>query len=260
MSFDAFELSPHNSDLSEHDGDFWLHQSHYHGGVRYLRLNTGSWQFKDSGFARPKYEDVPVESMMRGLNESQPNCWAAVESNGVTFASDINQGVHALTHDGIPLGGAPVDAEVTRDGEAATFDGTTGRVELSLESLERAETVRVRDRVPSGADVEATGGRTYEAGGARMVEFDAEAAPGDVFAYDVGGLGDGGFLGPVEVSADGGRTWEAVSGTRTVDAAGGALDARSALTTGTAAGTIGMAYRQRERLRERLSDVLDRSE
>ena len=42
VTFSGFELSPHNSDPSFHDGELWLHVGHYHGGTRFLKVTPGT--------------------------------------------------------------------------------------------------------------------------------------------------------------------------------------------------------------------------
>lgn len=275
VNFNAFELSPHNSELSRHvspdgEGEFWLHQGHYHGGIRYLKLETGGneYKFDDRGFARPKYDAVPEESMMQGLNTTQPNCWTAVESNGVTFASDINQGVHAVKHDNIPLGGAPPIVGVTRESTGALTGGQTTRIDLTVDYLERYDSVRLRDRVATSWEVHDDGSahETYEEGGARMVEFRSGAMEGDYFTYFASAPSgidatDVYRFGPVEVSTDEGRSWEAVAGTISTDVVVGQSTSTSSstsdLTLGTAVGAIGAAYHQREALRERIQGNIE---
>lgn len=259
VSFGNFELSPHNSDVAiDEDGELWVHQAHYHGGVRYLQATEeadGSLGLVERGFARPKY-GTPVESRMQGLTEVTPNCWAAVESNGVTFASDINQGVHAVLGDGVAIGGAPPSgATVSTTDDGAVFTGgATDQIDLALEYLRRYDAVRVRDRLPTSWGV--AGGdanETYEAGGSRFVEFSGALSVGEGRTYfaDVPDATGSYTLGPVEVSPDG-ETWYAVPGTlRTNQVVG------SDLTVGTALGAVGVLGSQRERFRERLGGLLD---
>lgn len=132
IEFDDFELSPHNCDVSKHvvkpggkiDEQFWIHQGHYHAGVQFLRIRAGEddgttggldrdhdatdWSITEEGFSRPVEEDLESESGLEGLSGVTPDVWAAVEMNGVTFLSDINQGVHAVHHDDFPVGNETV--------------------------------------------------------------------------------------------------------------------------------------------------------
>lgn len=93
-TFANFTLSPHNFDVTENG---WVHLAHYHGGVRYLKIDKADWTLAEKGYFRGS-KDVPESSKMEGLNHAVPFTWGAVEHNGVTFASDINTGVYALTY------------------------------------------------------------------------------------------------------------------------------------------------------------------
>jgi hypothetical protein len=42
VAYSDFNLSPHNSQPAIYDGELWLHQSHYHGGTRFLKVEVGS--------------------------------------------------------------------------------------------------------------------------------------------------------------------------------------------------------------------------
>lgn len=132
MEFENFELSPHNSDVSKHtvkpggkiDEQFWIHQGHYYAGVQFLRIRAGEddgttggfdrdhdatdWSITEEGFSRPVEEDLEEDSGLEGLTGVTPDIWAAVELNGVTFLSDINQGVHAIHYDDFPVGSETV--------------------------------------------------------------------------------------------------------------------------------------------------------
>jgi hypothetical protein len=148
-----FSLSPHNSDFARHvdpdtgEESFWIHQAHYGGGIQYLEVQSGTddglvgadnrfqepdgdtdgdglsgaagphettdWNLTRQGYARPTY-GTPTESRIEGLNYITPFVWGANESNGVTFASDINQGVHAVIHDDIPSSAAPARSRASR--------------------------------------------------------------------------------------------------------------------------------------------------
>ena len=62
-------------------------------------------------------------------------------------------------------------------------------------------------------------------------------------------------FGPIEVSTDGGDTWEAVPGTIRSNYVAG-----TGVAMGTAAGAVGVLGSQRERLKERLGNLLGREE
>ncbi len=267
VKFNNFTLSPHNSDVSvDESGDFWVHQAHYHGGIRYLKMEEvdGNMQLNEKGFSRPDY-GVPKASRMEGLTSVTPNCWGANESNGVTFASDINQGVHAVTHNDIEIGGGPAVVDVTRSDDASVFTaGQTDRIRLSVDFLDRYDEVRVRDRLPAAWDAYDEGEdgyETYEEGDATYVEFDSNntASQGDTLSYfaDVGEESDGATVGPVEVSTDGGDTWRAVPGTLETNFVVGQS---TNFVFGTAAATVGLAAHQRDRIADRARDLLGREE
>ena len=285
VSWSNFTLSPHNSDLSRHvvDGEeeFWLHQGHYHGGVRFLRLDTDTWTLEEEGWSRPSY-GVPDGSKMQGLNEVTPFVWASVETNGVTLSSDINQGVHAMSHDRLEVGnGQPTSVAVTREDDTDVYAGaTTNRVQLTVEFP--ATGVKLRDRLPDGWNV--VGGddhTTYERGGSTFVEFDATAGAGErttftYFARREADAPDTAAFGPPEVSdaTHPARTegieddpsfandlWVVASGEidRGLEVGlGSALSSEATL--GVAAGALGMAAYQRDRILERARGLLDREE
>ncbi|WP_254837949.1 LVIVD repeat-containing protein [Natronomonas marina] len=264
IQFGNFQLSPHNSDVViDQDGELWIHQSHYHGGIRYLKgveEDDGTLGLTQEGFSRPVY-DTPKASRMQGLSEVVPNCWAAVESNGVTFASDINQGVHAVKADGIEYGGGPAVVDAVRSDDGSLFTGgQTDRIDIDVRFVERYDEVLVRDRLPASWDAyDDDAYETYEEGAATYVEFDAAASGGDTLSYfaDVGGGSDAARVGPVEVSTDGGETWQALPGTFDTNFVVGAP---TNLVAGTAAATVGMAAHQRDRIVEGARDLLGREE
>lgn len=285
-----FTLSPHNSDLSRHvvetdDGleeEFWLHQGHYHGGVRFLKLDTDTWSLEERGFSRPAY-DPPESSRMEGLNEATPMIWAAVETNGVTLASDINQGVHAMHHERLTVGnGNPTEVSISRadDGSFHTAE-SVNRVELTV-SYPDAD-VLVRDRLPEGWEVVAGDEHeTYRRGGSTFVEFETPAAAGEetTFTYIAERTGGGttsAVFGPTEISDAGhpARTggieedpsaaadlWTAVGGTIDRDIAGGiTTHLPPRVTFGATAGVAGLAAVKRDSVGERLRELLpDREE
>jgi hypothetical protein len=275
IEFANFELSPHNSDVGKHprvDGngdvvtdsrgnvqyDFWVHQAHYHGGIRYLKLKPEKgYALEEEGFSRPQQEGVPDSSKMQGLSGVTPNIWGCVESNGVTFAADINQGVHAVIHDDIPLAGADPIVGTSREMDGSAFRiGDTNQVDLSLAFAD--DNVLVRDRLPDGWSLEGGDGTEVRVGEDTFVEFGSGSADdsfseGDSFRYfaAAGGSGPGSF-GPVHVSADGGESWTTVEDSTasvyTVGAGG--------LTLGAAAGAAGALAHQRDRLGDRVRDLL----
>lgn len=220
-----FSLSPHNSDFTtDANGDLWVHQSHYSGGVRFLKVESGAdhglvgagerfecnrpsdssgrcagheftgengphngtdWTLAEKGWARPNLEP-PKDSRMEGLNYLTPFCWGANESNGVTFVADINQGIYALQADDIPLGNPPAVADVTRSDDGTFFTGgQTNRVRISVNGISYHDSLTVRDRIPDGWDVlEGDHDRVVEVGGSRYLEFD-DVAQGTSVSYFV---------------------------------------------------------------------------
>ena len=274
FSFSGFNLSPHNSDFAvDADGDFWVHQSHYNGGLRYLKVEetADGLDLTETGFSRPVYDQIPEDSMgtglkvddtsVGGISDAQPYCWGAVQSNGVTLLADLNQGLHAVVGDGVSVGGGPAFATVTRSDDASLFTGgQTDRVDLELTTLRRYDEVRVRDRLPTRWDVvDGDAYESYEEGGTTYVEFTGPVGEGETLSYfaDVGGDTDGATVGPVEVSTDGGDTWRALAGTIETNVVVGAS---TNLLFGTAAATAGMAAYQRDRLADRARDLLDRED
>ena len=267
IDFQNFTLSPHNSDLAKHvtqdpstgevSAEYWVHQAHYHGGLRYLKIDPNNWSLTEKGYSRPVYEAVPDDSKMTGLSSVTPNIWGAVQSNGVTFASDINQGVHAIKHDAIPVTGPDPIVDVSRADDGSVFTGgQTNQVDLTMEFADGP--VLVRDRLPKEWSVAAGDSyETYEEGGARIVEFDGTLAKGTrtYFAEAPEGTEAAGTytFGPVEVSADGSETWTAIPGTTEDNQVVGES---TNLTLGAVAGT-GALYRYRGVARERLDSGVD---
>jgi len=287
-----FSLSPHNSDFARHvdpdtgEESFWIHQAHYGGGIQYLEVQPGTddglvgaddrfqepngdtdgdglsgaagphestdWSLVRQGYSRPTY-GTPKESRIEGLNYITPFVWGTSESNGVTFASDINQGVHAVIHDDIPVGGAAPVAGVTRsdDGDAFTA-GQTNRVEISLEFTDRD--VLVRDRLPEGwkkigGDGTSDGDHvTFDLSTGESVAYFAQA-PDESGSYT---------FGPVEVSADDGKTWHTL--TDTTDTALVAGQSTEIAAAGLGAGTVGALSRKRDRIEERFSALTSRED
>ena len=290
-----FALSPHNSDFTKQaDGSFWVHQSHYSGGVRYLKVSPGdtdeygltgddrfkcvdeadqskkacqghdltgkagphnstSWTLEENGWARPDL-GTPKDSRMEGLNYLTPFCWAAVESNGITFASDINQGIYAIKNQNIPIGGAPPTAQVTRSDDASVFTaGQTDRIELSLDV---GQDLLVRDRLPDGW--EPIAGDSYsveEIGASTYVVFDGTFADNESRTYFVTAPDSTGSysFGPVEVSDDGGTTWYELAETAETEIVIGQSTALGA--GGVAVGSAGALSKKREALVDRVTEL-----
>jgi len=263
--FDNFELSPHNSDIAKHvdpdsgEATYWVHQGHYHAGVRFLKLEPGDddgdegqvderdssdvdWTLSEQGWSRPE-KGVPTESTMEGLSDVAPNVWGAVQSNGVTFAADINQGIHAIRNEDVPLGGANPAAVVDRADDGRLYlAGRTNRVELTVVGTRDDAEVLIRDRIPESWD--ATVGDEYEVvevGGAKYVEFTESVGPRETLEYfaEVGDATGPYQLGPVQVSADGGDSWHTLSETTDTNYVVGGS---TALTLGgTGVGALGAA-------------------
>jgi hypothetical protein len=217
-------------------------------GLPNERANDATdWALVEKGFSRP-VEDVPESSKVGGLSTVQPYVWSAVESRGVTFSSDINQGVFASHHDDIPLEGPVPDPDVERD-----LGGLVGEDVAVPLRVESDRELLVRDRVPSPLGVETDAGETYPLAGRTAVEFRAGPAAETLdYRLSVPSAVDAETLtfGPVEVSDDGGTTWHAISGTiGSPSPAPFGSGLPESLGFGTAAGATAVTYRQRERLR-----------
>jgi hypothetical protein len=143
----SFQLSPHNSQPTVHEIDgetqYVIHQGHYHGGVRYLRVlpgtdegltgdarrdyqpetnpnaagrdgsetigwinNTTDWNVVDVGHARPKNEET---------GNLSPDFWSSVEHNGLSFHGDRSAGVWVTYYDG--------ETALDSEGEPTSDDG-----------------------------------------------------------------------------------------------------------------------------------------
>ncbi|WP_433632879.1 LVIVD repeat-containing protein [Halomicrococcus sp. NG-SE-24] len=95
VSFDGtYTFSPHNFTVTEGQ---WVHVGHYHGGTRFLHIDSSEWSLTEQGFFQAA-KDVPEESKVVGLNHAAPFTWTAVTQDGVTYAADINTGVYALRY------------------------------------------------------------------------------------------------------------------------------------------------------------------
>lgn len=288
-----FSLSPHNSDFVKHaDGSFWVHQSHYNGGIRFLEVNPGTehglvtdserfkclsdddnegdcaghdftgragphhttdWGLDEEAWARPDLK-VPHDSRMEGLNYMTPFCWGANASNGVTFAGDINQGMYALKADPVPVGGAPPVVDLTRNDDGVAFTaGQTNRVELSLG--DDSDAVLVRDRVPDGWDVVGGDGETSDDGS--YIQFELAGGESGLYYTEAPEETGGHTFGPVEVSNDGGTTWHTLAGSSDTNYVVGADQNDAALGM---IGVFGALAHQRDRIKGKASDLLSDGE
>ncbi|MFC6798337.1 LVIVD repeat-containing protein [Haladaptatus sp. DYSN1] len=259
IEFTDFALSPHNSTVEKHVDprsgavEFYVHQAHYHGGLRYLNIDTGDWSLVETGWSRPQY-DVPEASMMEGLNATTPNIWGADVSNGVTFAADINQGIHAIYNTDLPISGATPVVALERSDDGSVFTGgQTDHVTLKLQYAE--SDVLIRDRLPESWTVaDGDDHTTYLEGGGRMVEFTnpvSEADPERNYFAEVpsGAETTGDYtFGPVEFSHDGGDTWHEIEATTEVNTVSGTSTNTNSLTLGTIGGAAGVFYHQREKV------------
>ena len=272
-----FSLSPHNSDFARHvdpdtgEESFWVHQAHYGGGVQFLEVipgtddgltgddrfeepgedldgdglsgaadahDTTDWRLTKRGYSRPQY-DTPKDSRLEGLNYITPFVWGANQENGITFASDINQGLHAIKADGIPVGGADPVAGVTRADDASAFTaGQTNQVDITLEFADRD--VLVRDTLPSGWEV-VEGSSEANLDESESLTYFAEA-PDETGSYT---------FGPVEVSADGGKTWHTLADTTDTAVVVG----QSTAAGGVAVGSAGALSKKREAIVDRVAEL-----
>jgi hypothetical protein len=289
-----FSLSPHNSDFARHvdpkngTEEFWVHQAHYGGGIQYLEVKTGKqdglvgadarftepdgdtdgnglsgaadehnttdWRLRRRGYARPTY-GTPKESRIEGLNYITPFVWGASESNGVTFASDINQGVHAIIHDDIPVGGADPVVGINRSDDGSLFTGgQTDRVSLDVAFSDRD--VLVRDRLPESWNaIEGDEYDTVEAGGSQYIQFSEPVSGGDTLRYfaSVGSETGAHQLGPVKVSDDGGDTWHTLAETTDTNYV---IGQSTSLALGSSTvGVAGVLANRSDGVRERLSGL-----
>ncbi|WP_266074817.1 LVIVD repeat-containing protein [Haladaptatus caseinilyticus] len=250
-TFDNFTLSPHNFDVTE---DGWVHLGHYHGGIRFLDIDTDGWLLREDGFYLPN-QNVPEESKMQGLNEATPFTWCAVEQNGVTYAADINTGVYAVHHDFVPLrndSGSDIHVTAERSDDGSSFTGgQTDQIDITIAA---DESVRVRDRLPREWGI-VTGDphQTYIEGGDRYIEFDGRVEGNDrtYLVEAPNGVDETGTyaFGPIEYSLDG-DTWYPLPGTTE----------ENSVVAASTAGVLGVAitgsglYRFRSKLSELLGD------
>ena len=220
IRFKRRHLSPHSATVSRHgDGDderFVVHQSHFHGGVRYLEVRPGTddglteadgtrrdvrptvnphfeeregeafgwinettdWSLVDVGHARPQSEVIEEETAPGRLT---PRATTAAVSGGVTFAADQFAGARAVRHETVPLSPPmPVLSADRTYGAGPTR--TTSVVEIDISALARdgdAATVRVRDRIPDGWTLINGDVETYPQGVRTAAEFERSVAPGE---------------------------------------------------------------------------------
>jgi hypothetical protein len=213
-------LSPHSATVSRHaEGDaerFVVHQSHFHGGVRFLEVSPGTdeglteaagtrrdvrptvnphfeerqgnpfgwinettdWDLADIGHARPHSEVIEAET---APGRPTPRATTAAVSGGVTFTADQFAGARAVRHESVPLSPPlPVVSADRTYGAGPTR--TTAVVDIDVSALSRdddAATVRVRDRIPDGWTLIDGDVRTYPQGVRTAVEFERTVAPGD---------------------------------------------------------------------------------
>ncbi len=185
----SYYLGPHNADITK---EGWVHLSHYHGGVMYLEIveENGSLTLEEEGSFKP-VEPVPEESKMgdpRGfapLGKFQPFCWCAVESNGLTFMSDINQGVFVAHHNDLAVGSDPIiDIDATHRDAASVFTaGQTANIVLDVDAqVLDGEAVWVRTRVPGEWTVYEAGSpdiRLRDIGFETLAEFETAIGAAD---------------------------------------------------------------------------------
>ena len=202
----SYYLGPHNADITQ---EGWIHLGHYHGGVMYFEIATEEIASEDPdidqfdlierGSFKPT-EPVPEESKMGDppgfapLGKFSPFCWGAVEANGLTFISDINQGVFIAHHHDLEVGSdarVNVDAGHRDDGRAFTA-GQTDRIDLEADvQVLDADGVWIRTRVPGEWTVYESGSpdmRTRDIGFETLVEFETAIGAG---ADDAGSRTDG---------------------------------------------------------------------
>lgn len=255
--YDNYTYSAHNIDVvdTEVGGTrrLFVSAGHYHAGTRMLEIeypggprdtdagkdsdlseggagdggqSTGrdGWGLTEVGWSRTHF-NVPDESKFASLSAATPYHWCTVEENGVLFASCISTGVYAMTLDepATPAGTRVLhDASVDRSDDGSAF--TAGQTDMIQLAVETDEPVVVRDNVPSGWAHVGGQGATKDAGDNLLVEFD-EVSPGTTtLTYFVeapkeapGETGTYTF-GPVEVSTDGGLTWQALPDSKEVNA------------------------------------------
>ena len=186
--------------------------------------DTGEFQRTVEEDGEAFYRDhigVPSESKTEG--DVSPNFWGARSLNGVTFGADQHSGLYAIAADPLSVGTrTPADVSVTRSSDGRLFTGgQTNRLDYEVET---DETIRLRDRLPSGWEVVGGDPHTaYDTGDGLRVEFDNPIDPTGAGSetrtlfVTVAGL-DAPQVGPVQFSAEtdpsrGGKDWETAAGT-----------------------------------------------
>jgi len=264
IKFKRRHLSPHSATVTKHsvDGEerFRVHQSHFHGGIRYLEVRPGTddgltelgdgtpgasgrrsyrptinphfeereqeefgwinnstdWNLVDIGHARPRSEVIEDEKSPGRLT---PRMTTAAASSGVTFTADQFAGVRAVRHRSVPVS-APLPALSASRSYGAGPTRTTSVIEIDLSALDRngkAESFRVRDRIPDGWTLINGNVEVYPQGVRTAVEFETTVAPdaNETLIYRVKTPDDGvtrGTFGPIEASLDG-DAWIEIEGT-----------------------------------------------
>jgi len=153
---------------------------HYHGGTRFFDISGGA--INEIGHHRgtpENFEQFP-EDAEGSVSRATPFHWTSELANGLAFSSGINTGTYVFNNtagetDTAPeIGRNPTGSvDIDRADVADAYEGSVGTstVRIALE-VTSDQPVVVRDRIP--ADFELDGGDnavTYEAGGARYVEF-----------------------------------------------------------------------------------------
>lgn len=226
ISFQNYYLGPHNADITK---EGWITLGHYHGGVMYFEI-TDDFNLAERGSFKGT-EPVPQKSMLQepvvgtDLGRHTPYVWSAVESNGLTFAADINQGIFVSHLHDMDVGSdVPVDIDVDRPDDGHVFDaGGTNHVQIDVDAeVPAGEDVEllIRDRLPPSWDVIAGDDRSVETieGYRTIVEFNAaisgsggERSGRRQYFAEAPAEPDSYTFGPVEYSTDGGETWTKVN-------------------------------------------------
>jgi hypothetical protein len=180
----SYFLGPHNADITR---EGWITLGHYHGGTMFFEI-TDDFELAERGSFKPT-EPVPDESMtdvpvLGGLGKFQPMAWCAVESNGLTFVSDINQGLFVAEHHDMEVGSDPIvdiDATHVDDGRVFTA-GQTDRIDLHADhDVIDADSLWIRTRVPGEWTVYESGSpdiRSRDIGFETLVEFETAIGAG----------------------------------------------------------------------------------
>jgi hypothetical protein len=175
--FENFTLSPHNCDLNSNG---LMAAGHYHGGTRFFDISGGAIDEIGHHRGTPEnFEQFP-EDAEGSVSRATPFHWTSELANGLAFSSGINTGTYVFSNTAgetdtapeigrNPTGSVDIDRADVADAYEGSVGTSTVRIRLEVTS---DRPVVVRDRIP--ADFELDGGDdavTYEAGGARYVEF-----------------------------------------------------------------------------------------